>query len=441
MKERFRLLLFLIGIKEGDNIMKTKMMEMGFELLTEEIVSVWKDTETETKVVVGRDLHEALKLKTPYNTWLYQTAFKNKVEGTDYWSLKNGQRKDHLLTLDMAIDLARKRTTEEGPLVALRLEEVEKGNFRSLTPEMISKLLEKTEGENEKEEHEPIGKFDVKELEDNNNSLTIFSFENQNVRTLLIDGVPWFVGKDVATILGYSNARKALKDHIPEKDKKKGVTIRYPLGGEQQPTLINESGLYRLIFKSQLPSAERFTDWVTSEVLPSLRENGGYVVGQERMTEDEYIFNAMKMMKRRIESYEETIQKQSEKIEQDRPKVAFADSVHECEGCILIGDLSTFIKQSGYENIGEKRLFKWMRENGYLVKSGSRKNHPTQYSKDLGILKGREDRIPTPYGTKLKITPMVTGKGQLYFIDKFMKLKEQEEKEQAKQKELESLLF
>ena len=422
--------------------MKTKIMEMGFELLTEEIVPVWKNSETETKVVVGRDLHEALKLKTPYNAWTSQTALTGKIEGTEYWTFKKGNKKERLFAIDMAINLAHNSRTEESNLVALWLEEVKKGNFGPWTPEMISDLSKKTEGENEKEKYEPIEKLNVKEWDDNNNSLTTFSFENQNVRTLLIDGEPWFVGKDVAKILGYTNTRKALKDHIPEKDKKEGVTIRYSLGGEQQPTLINESGIYRLIFKSKLPSAERFTDWVTSEVLPSLRKNGGYIVGEEHMTEDEYIFNAMKIMERRIRVYEKTIQEQSKKIEQDRPKVAFADSVNECEGCILVGDLSTLIKQSGYEEIGQNRLFDWMRENGYLVKKGSRRNHPTQYSKDLGLLKGREDIIPLPNGDeKFVITPMVTGKGQRYFIEKFLELKKQEEKEQAKQKELENLLF
>ena len=112
------------------------------------------------------------------------------------------------------------------------------------------------------------------------NELQLFNFEGNEVRTLKIDEEPLFVGKDVAEILGYSNPRKALKDHVDEEDKKDGVTIRDSIGREQQPTLINESGLYSLILSSKMPKAKRFKHWVTSEVLPSIRKNGSYQVPQ-----------------------------------------------------------------------------------------------------------------------------------------------------------------
>lgn len=112
------------------------------------------------------------------------------------------------------------------------------------------------------------------------NELQLFNFEGNKVRTLKIDEEPLFVGKDVAEILGYSNPRKALKDHVDEEDKKDGVTIRDSIGREQQPTLINESGLYSLILSSKMPKAKKFKHWVTSEVLPAIRKTGSYQVPQ-----------------------------------------------------------------------------------------------------------------------------------------------------------------
>lgn len=245
-------------------------------------------------------------------------------------------------------------------------------------------------------------------------------FENPifgKVRTTEINGEPYFAGRDVAQALGYSNVRDALSKHVDPEDK--GVAKCDTPGGKQEITVINESGVYALVFGSKLPKAKEFKHWVTSEILPSIRRHGAYMTDDilaKTIENPDFLINLLTEMKeekqRRIAA--------EDKIKADRSKVLFAESVEVSKGSILVGDLAKLIKQNGYE-IGQKRLFEWLRTNGYLMKSGNSYNMPTQYAMELGLFEVKEHVINNPDGSvRVTRTPKVTGKGQRYFINKFL---------------------
>lgn len=245
------------------------------------------------------------------------------------------------------------------------------------------------------------------------NELQIFKNEEfGEVRTVTIDNEPWFVGKDVAAALGYSNTRDAIAKHVHEDDK--GVAKCDTPSGKQEMTVINESGLYALIFGSKLESAKRFKHWVTSEILPSIRKHGGYIAGQENMSDEQLLARALMVAQSKIAEN----QKQ---IERMKPKEIFADAVATSHTSILIGDLAKLLKQNGVET-GQKRLFNWMRENGYLIKrNGVDRNMPTQKSMEMGLFEVKESTVNNPDGSvRINRTTKVTGKGQQYFINKFL---------------------
>jgi anti-repressor protein len=249
-------------------------------------------------------------------------------------------------------------------------------------------------------------------------------FENAQfgqVRTINKDGEPWFVGKDVAEALGYSNPRKALYDHVDIEDKTDGVTIRDSIGRPQNPVIINESGLYSLVMSSKLPNARQFKRWVTNEVLPNIRKNGGYIAGQETMTDDELLANALMVAQRKIEARDKQIEVQEKQIEAMHPKALFADAVSASKTSILIGDLAKLLKQNGVD-IGQKRLFQWLRENKYLIsQKGASYNSPTQRSMEMKLFEVKETTITHADGhITINRTAKVTGKGQVYFINKFV---------------------
>lgn len=252
------------------------------------------------------------------------------------------------------------------------------------------------------------------------NELQIYKSEEfGSVRTLAINDSPYFVGKDVAEILGYSNPRKAIGDHVDEEDK--GVTKCDTPGGVQDLTVINESGLYSLILSSKLPNAKRFKHWVTSEVLPSIRKNGGYIAGQEKLSDEELLEKAVLVAQRKIAERDKIIEEQRQKIEADKPKTLFADAVSTSQTSILIGDLAKLICQNGVQ-IGQKRLFEWLRTNGYLVKSGLSRNMPMQRYVEQGLFEVKESSLQNPDGSvRITRTTKVTGKGQIYFVNKFLK--------------------
>ena len=237
------------------------------------------------------------------------------------------------------------------------------------------------------------------------NELQLFNFENNQVRTLLINDEPWFVGKDVAQILGYSNPRDALSKHVDDEDKN-SVAIRDGNKGNPNQTVINESGVYALVFSSKLPSAIRFKRWVTSEVLPQIRKTGSYASPQ--LTGEELMAKAL------IEA-NSVLARQSKQLEEQKPKVLFADSVIASKGSILVRELAKLIKQNGYD-IGEKKLYRWLREKGYICKNST---EPTQMAMNLGLFEivvRTIERGDTP--PKATRTTKVTGKGQVYFINK-----------------------
>lgn len=190
-----------------------------------------------------------------------------------------------------------------------------------------------------------------------------------SVRAVSIDNEPYFVGKDVAEILGYSNPRKAMIDHVDAEDK--GVTKCDTLGGTQEMTIINESGLYSLILSSKLPKAKEFKRWVTSEVLPTIRKTGGYVNNTAQFV-DSYFGQLNLEQKHALTLMFDESKRMSEQLKEQAPKVLFANAVETAHTSILIGDLAKIIKQNGVD-IGQKRLFEWMRQNGYLIKGGSSK--------------------------------------------------------------------
>lgn len=240
------------------------------------------------------------------------------------------------------------------------------------------------------------------------NELKQFNFENNQVRTLLINNEPWFVGKDVADILGYQNGSRDINRHVHEDDRQ-----NYQNGTFDSPrgmTIINESGLYALIFGSKLESAKRFKHWVTSEVLPQIRKTGSYATPQ--LTGEELMAKAL------IEA-KSVLERQNKQIIEMKPKAIFADAVAASDSSILIGDLAKLIKQNGTD-IGQKRLFERMRNDGYLIKTGTSKNMPTQKAMEKGLFEVKERVISNPDGsTRITRTTKVTGQGQIYFINKF----------------------
>lgn len=241
------------------------------------------------------------------------------------------------------------------------------------------------------------------------NKVKIFNSEEfGDVRTVTINGDPWFVGKDVAAALGFTNPRDAISTHVFDEDK--GVESIDTLGGKQKMTVINESGLYALVFGSRLKSAQRFKHWVTSEVLPAIRKTGSYQAPQGKELLALAVLEAQK-----------TIEEQSKAIERMKPKVIFANAVEISHTSILIGDLAKLLKQNGVET-GQKRLFDWMREKGYLIKrKGSDWNMPTQKAMNMGLFEIKESTHIDGNGCNIVTrTPKATGKAQIYFVNKFV---------------------
>lgn len=252
------------------------------------------------------------------------------------------------------------------------------------------------------------------------NELQIFnSPEFGQVRTVTIDGEPWFIAKDVATALGYSNTRDAIAKHVDDDDKNT-VVIRDGKGNPNQ-TIINESGLYSLVLSSKLPTAKKFKHWITSEVLPAIRKTGGYIANAETMTDAEIMSKALLIAKQTIESREQRIHSLEAETERMKPKEIFADAVSASNSFILIGDLAKILHGNGIK-IGRGRLFAWMREHGFLIKQkGTSYNMPTQRAMELGLFRVKEGSYVDGKGNNIITkTTKVTGKGQQYFINKFL---------------------
>lgn len=246
------------------------------------------------------------------------------------------------------------------------------------------------------------------------NNIQLFtSAEFGVIRTIKDADTIYFVGKDVAEVLGYTNTRKALADHVDPEDKKDGVTIRDSIGRDQTPVVINESGLYSLVLSSKLPSAKRFKRWITSEVLPALRRQGGYMLTSENETPEQIMARALKIA-------DEALKRKDALIDELKPKALFADALSVSKNTCLVGELAKLMRQNGVD-IGQNRLFERLRHDGYLGRHGSNHNVPTQRAVDMGLFVIKETTIPHADGhTTLQRTPKVTGKGQRYFIEKYV---------------------
>ncbi len=257
------------------------------------------------------------------------------------------------------------------------------------------------------------------------NNLQIFNFNGLDVRTVLIDGEPYFVGKDVAEVLGYRNTRDALKKHVDNEDKKSEIVNSSQLSqnatGYQNIDLITESGVYSLIFGSKLPTAKKFKHWVTSEVLPAIREHGAYMTDEKAFD----VVNNKAGLADLLQQAADQLKQKDIQIAEMKPKALFADSVATSNSTILVGELAKILRGNGIE-IGQNRLFDWLRKNGYLIsKKGSSYNLPTQKSMNLGLFKIKETTINHSNGSvSISKTAKVTGKGQQYFINKFLNAEE-----------------
>lgn len=250
------------------------------------------------------------------------------------------------------------------------------------------------------------------------NELQEFNFQGNQLRTVMIDSEPFFVGKDAATAIGYSNTRKAIRDHVKSKYQREERIVT-PFG-TQTMTVISEPGLYQLAGESKLPSAGPFQDWVYEQVLPSIRKHGAYMTPE---TIEKAIYNPDFIINLATQLKDEQAKTAALTADNEtmKPKALFADAVATSHTTILVGDLAKVIKQNGVD-IGAKRLFAWLREQGYLIKRiGADYNSPTQRAMELGLFEVKETAISHSDGhVTVQKTPKVTGKGQQYFINKFL---------------------
>ena len=250
------------------------------------------------------------------------------------------------------------------------------------------------------------------------NDIQVFNNpEFGEIRTVEINNEPWFVGKDVAVALGYKDTVNAIKAHVDDEDKAGWqITTQF---GTKETTVISESGLYALVLSSKLPTAKKFKRWVTSEVLPSIRKHGAYMTPEtlEKMvlTPDFGIrlLTELKAEQDKRKALEAT-------VEEQKPHVLFSNAVSASKTTILIGALAKLLKQNGI-NIGQNRLFEWLRQNGFLVKRGDNRNMPTQRAMEMGLFEVKESCHLNSNGCNvITKTTVVTGKGQCYFINRFL---------------------
>ena len=240
-----------------------------------------------------------------------------------------------------------------------------------------------------------------------------------SVRTVTQGGEPWFVATDVCKALGLDQVSRAM-DRLDD-DERGLVKVTHPQSATKliEVNAVSEPGLYRLVLCSNKPEAKAFKRWITHEVIPAIRKHGAYATDEmiEKMLGDPDV------MIRTLTALKEERAKNAAltaQAEADKPKVLFAESVSAAQTSILIGELAKLIKQNGVD-MGQQRLFKWMRDNGYLMRSGEGYNMPMQRSMEMGLFEIKETTINNPDGSvRLTRTPKVTGKGQVYFVNKFL---------------------
>ncbi|MCG3229830.1 phage antirepressor KilAC domain-containing protein [Bacillus subtilis] len=246
----------------------------------------------------------------------------------------------------------------------------------------------------------------------------VFNYQEQQVRTVVNDGQPWFVAKDVCNVLNHSN-HKVAASRLDEDEVSK-VYLTDSLGRNQKTTVVNEAGLYSLILTSNKPEAKQFKRWITHEVIPTIRKTGGYVANDDLFIQT-YLPQADENTRLFFKATLHTMKEQSKQIETMKPKVIFAEAVESSESSVLVGELAKIIQQNGVD-IGPNKLFQWLRDNGYLIrKTGESFNLPTQRSMDMGLFEIKKRTVSNLDGSiRTTRTPKVTGKGQIYFVNKFM---------------------
>ena len=252
--------------------------------------------------------------------------------------------------------------------------------------------------------------------------MSIQVFENAEfgtIRTLTEDGEPWFVAKDVCEALGLSNTTEALRN-LDDDEVGNISNSEVAQNGGRAPRIVSEPGFYKLVMRSRKPEAKAFQRWVTHEVLPAIRRDGGYMAAKPDETPEETMARALRIADETMRRQRERIESLSGENAEMRPKALFADAVAASDSTCLVGELAKMIAQNGVD-IGQNRLFVWMREKGYLGKSGCNYNRPTQRSIEMGILKVKETAVHHADGhVTINSTPKVTGKGQVYFVQKFL---------------------
>lgn len=238
------------------------------------------------------------------------------------------------------------------------------------------------------------------------------------VRVLEENGSSLFCAADICRALQYANPRDALAKHCEEEDVAKRDTLTAK--GMQSMSYVTESGLYALIFGSKMPAAKEFKRWVTSEVLPAIRKSGGYMVSRESESAEDLMARALLVAQESLSRTSQENKQLKERVEVAESKVAFAEAVEASPSSILIGELAKVLQQNGVE-IGQNRLFVWMRNNGYLCSNPAYYNLPTQKAMKLGLFEFTKHIVQKPNGTSIVTsTPRVTGKGQTFFINKFL---------------------
>lgn len=242
------------------------------------------------------------------------------------------------------------------------------------------------------------------------NEIKIFeSPEFGRIRTVSDErGEPWFCLADVCKVLG-------LKQNGVVMRLEKGVISTEPLstrGGTQMANFVSEDGLYDVILDSRKPSARAFRKWVTSEVLPQIRRTGGYVPLSAEDDEKTILAKAVRILNRTLEQKDVLLRRKEELIEEQRPKVEFADALTTGDGCILMSEMAKLLTRNGFVT-GRTRLYRWMREHGYIFK---RSTEPIQMWVERGIFAQSVTVIKTNHGTEERVTTKVTGKGQEYFL-------------------------
>lgn len=251
-----------------------------------------------------------------------------------------------------------------------------------------------------------------------NNEIQRFEFKGESLRALTnMAGEPWFVLKDCMSILDLGNPTETVK--MFDDDEFSTTEVIDSIGRRQQAYIISEPGLYRLVMRSRKPEAKEFQRWVTHEVLPSIRKHGAYMTEstlEKAVTEPDFLIRLATQIKQERAEKE----KAQAQVERMRPKALFADAVETSKTSILVGDLAKVLKGNGVD-IGGTRLFAWLRDNGWLMKTGSSRNMPTQKSMELGLFEIKETTVVHSDGhTTINKTPKVTGKGQTFFVNKFL---------------------